>query len=58
MGKITIVLSDDTENRLRAHLRKRGDLSRIIETALEEWLDRTDAAASSRLTDHEKQREA
>jgi len=40
MGKITIVLSDDMENRLRAHTRKRGDLSRIIEEALEEWFNR------------------
>ena len=40
MGKITVVLSDDIEERLRTHMRKRGDLSRIIEKALEEWLDR------------------
>lgn len=40
MGKITIVLSDDIEERLRIQTRKKGDLSRIIEMALEEWLDR------------------
>lgn len=40
MGKITIVLSDDMEERLRTHIRKKGDLSRIIELALEEWFNR------------------
>ena len=42
MGKITIVLSDDIEERLRTKTRKRGDLSRIIEKALEEWLERNE----------------
>ena len=40
MGKVTIVLRDSIEERLRDLIRKRGDLSRIIEQALEEWLDR------------------
>lgn len=40
MGKITFVLRDNIEERLRDLIRKRGDLSRIIEQALEEWLDR------------------
>jgi len=40
MGKLTIVLSDEIEERLRAHTRKRGDLSRIIEQTLEEWFNR------------------
>jgi len=40
MGKLTIVLSDEIEEKLRAHMRKKGDLSRIIELALEEWFNR------------------
>lgn len=40
MGKLTIVLSDEMEERLRAHIRKKGDISRIIEQALEEWFNR------------------
>jgi len=43
MGKLTIVLSDSLEERLRTQIRRRGDLSRIIEEALEEWLDRREA---------------
>ena len=42
MGKVTFVLSEDIEERLRAKTRKRGDLSRIIEKAIEEWLDRNE----------------
>ncbi len=40
MGKITLVLSDEIEERLRNLIRKRGDLSKIVEQALEDWLDR------------------
>ena len=40
MGKILATLPDDLENRLREHLRKQGDLSRIITEALESYLDR------------------
>lgn len=38
MGKITVVLSDQVEARARTFLRRRGDLSRIVEQALEDWL--------------------
>jgi metal-responsive CopG/Arc/MetJ family transcriptional regulator len=40
MGKIMVTLSDELENRLREHLRKQGDLSRIVTEALESYLDR------------------
>jgi hypothetical protein len=40
LGKILATLPDDLENRLREHLRKQGDLSRIISEALESYLDR------------------
>jgi hypothetical protein len=40
MGRIMVTLSDDLENRLREHLRKQGDLSRIVTEALESYLDR------------------
>jgi len=40
MGKIMITLSDELENRLREHLRKQGDLSRIVTEALTDYLDR------------------
>ena len=39
MGKIMVVLSDPLENRLREHIRKRGDLSRIVEEALVRYLN-------------------
>jgi metal-responsive CopG/Arc/MetJ family transcriptional regulator len=42
MGKIIVSLSDELENRLREHLRKQGDLSRIVTEALEGYLDRTE----------------
>jgi len=38
MGKVTVVLSDKVEARVRAFIRKKGDLSRIVEQALEDWL--------------------
>ncbi len=37
--RIQAILTPETENRLRQYLRKRGDLSRIIEEALKMWLD-------------------
>lgn len=40
MGKIMVSISDDLENRLREHLRKQGDLSRIVTEALTAHLDR------------------
>jgi hypothetical protein len=40
MGKIILSLSDELENRLREHLRKQDDLSRIGTEALESYLDR------------------
>ena len=39
MGRIIVVLTDKTENRLRKQLRKRGDLSRIVEEALMKHID-------------------
>jgi hypothetical protein len=40
LGKIMVSISDALENRLREHLRKQGDLSRIVTEALESYLDR------------------
>jgi hypothetical protein len=40
LGKILITLTDELENRLREHLRKQGDLSRIVAEALTNHLDR------------------
>ena len=40
MGKILATLPDELENRLREHLRKQGDLSRIVTEALESYLDK------------------
>jgi hypothetical protein len=45
LGKILATLPDDLENRLREHLRKQGDLSRIITAALESYLDRIEKKA-------------
>ena len=44
MGKVTIVLSDQLEERLRAFPRKKGDLSKIVEQALEAWLAKKEEA--------------
>ena len=38
MGKINVVLKDDVEDALRDKIRKRGDLSKIIEGALRKVL--------------------
>ena len=40
MGIIRFVLSDELEKRLRSHVRKKGDLSRMGEEAIREYLDR------------------
>ena len=40
LGKIMVSISDELENRLREHLRKHGDSSRIVTEALETCLDR------------------
>ena len=45
LGKIYIVLSDETERRLRLAVvtilgGKKGDLSSAIETAIKEWLEK------------------
>ncbi len=47
MGKITLVLSDEIEDRLRNLIRKKGDLSKIVEQALEELLDRREGEKDS-----------
>ena len=38
MGKITFVLSDSLESRLRKVVERKGDLSKIAEWALDAWL--------------------
>lgn len=40
MGKVTAIVSDDVENRLRDFVRGKGDISRIVEEALEAWLNK------------------
>jgi hypothetical protein len=40
LGEILATLPDDLENRLREHLRKQGDLSRIVTDALQDYLNR------------------
>jgi len=40
LGKILATIPDELENRLREHLRKQGDLSRIVTEALTSYLDR------------------
>jgi len=40
LGKILATLPDELENRVREHLRKQGDLSRVVTEALESHLDR------------------
>jgi len=44
MGKLTIVLSDKMETRLRTLIQRKGDLSKIVETALGFWLERDQEA--------------
>lgn len=38
MGKITVVIPDELEERLRVQTRKLGDLGRFVSEALEAWL--------------------
>ncbi len=45
MGRILVSISDELENRLREHLRKQGDLSRIVSEALISYLDRLEKKA-------------
>jgi hypothetical protein len=45
LGKILATLPDELENRLREHLRKQGDLSRIVTEALESYLERIEKKA-------------
>lgn len=54
MGKINVVLSDGIEEKLRDHVRKRGDLSVLVEKALYGFLgDRCVACgAMEDLVDH------
>lgn len=40
MGKITAIVSDDIENSLRDFVRGKGDISRIVEEALQLWLNK------------------
>jgi hypothetical protein len=47
MGRVNVVLSDEMEHRLRKTLvdmpeygGKKGDISKAIEEALDEWIDR------------------
>lgn len=35
--KVTVVLDDDVESLLRNHMRKKGDLSKIVNEALREY---------------------
>jgi len=37
-GKITFVLSDELEKRLRTVAQRKGDLSKIAECAIDNWL--------------------
>ena len=39
MGKITFQIPDALEQRVREYNRKKGDLSKIGEAALEKWLE-------------------
>ena len=38
MGRVQVVLDDDVEALLRNHIQKKGDISRIINEALRDWL--------------------
>lgn len=47
MGKITIVIPDELEERLRAQMRKLGDLGRFTSEALEAWLQQRESRGRS-----------
>jgi len=38
MGKVTVVLDDDIEEKMRNHIKRKGDLSKIVEEALRKHL--------------------
>lgn len=40
MGRIQVVLSDELEMQLRQRTLKKGDISRIVEEALANWLNK------------------
>ena len=40
MGKVTFVLSDELESRLRKVAERKGDLSIIAEKAIDAWLQK------------------
>ena len=42
MGKITFVLSDSLESRLRKVVERKGDLSKIAEKSIDAWLRKLD----------------
>jgi len=45
MGRIIVSVSDETEARLRALTRKKGDLSSLVERALKALLPKLEEAA-------------
>ena len=56
MGKVTFVLSDGLEARLRKVAERKGDLSIIAEKALNEWLKMLDEEAQLYAIEEEAQR--
>jgi len=40
MGRIDAVISDETEKMIREFVRRKGDLSRMVEEGLTLWLNR------------------
>ena len=38
MGRVNVVLEEDVEEMLRNHIKKKGDISRIINEALRKYL--------------------
>ena len=46
MGKIVISISDKTEEELRSLLRRKGDLSRIVEQAIKVQLNKEKGGGS------------
>jgi len=47
LGKITVVIPDELEERLRAQTRKLGDLGRFTSEALEAWLQQRESRGRS-----------
>jgi len=56
MGKVTFVLSDGLEARLRKVAERKGDLSIIAEKALNTWLNKVEADARLYAVEEEAQR--